>query len=63
LIREDAAAYRNYLFFGAAERLYLYGSTSPGCPAPPQADLAGVPPQADRVGPDTAARRPGAPHP
>jgi 4-amino-4-deoxy-L-arabinose transferase-like glycosyltransferase len=39
LIRKDEAAYRNYLFFGAAEPLYLYGSTGLGCPAPPQAAL------------------------
>jgi hypothetical protein len=39
LIRKDVAAYRNYLFFGAAEPLYLYGSTGLGCPAPPQAAL------------------------
>ena len=43
LIREDETAYRNYLFFGAAEPLYLYGSTDPGCPAPPQAALADAP--------------------
>ena len=56
LIHEDEAAYRNYLFFGAGEPLYLYGSTGPGCPAPPQAALAGAPPQAHPVGPYTAAR-------
>jgi hypothetical protein len=40
LIRAVEAAYRNYLFFGADEPLYLYGSTRPDCPAPPQAALA-----------------------
>ena len=40
LIRSDGAAYRNYLFFGSGEPLYLYGSTGPGCPALPQAALA-----------------------
>ncbi len=46
LIREDRAAYLNYLFIGAPEPLYLYGSTGPGCPAPPQADLVGPASQA-----------------
>ncbi|MBA2719590.1 MAG: glycosyltransferase family 39 protein [Chloroflexi bacterium] len=59
LIREDEAAYRNYLFFGAGEPLYLYGATGPGCPAPPQAALEGAPPQAHPVGPDTSARSTG----
>jgi hypothetical protein len=49
LVREDAAAYRNYLFFGADEPLYLYGSTAAGCPAP-RAALAGVSPQGDPPG-------------
>jgi hypothetical protein len=35
LIREDPAAYRQYLFVGPEEPLYLYGSTAAGCPAPP----------------------------
>lgn len=39
LIRVDEAAYRNYLFFGSDQPLYLYGSTGPDCPAPPQADI------------------------
>jgi hypothetical protein len=56
LIRSDEAAYRNYLLFGAGEPLYLYGSTGPGCPAPPQAALAGAPPRAHPVGPYSAAR-------
>jgi hypothetical protein len=34
LIRLDEAAYRNYLFFGADEPLYLYCSTASDCPAP-----------------------------
>ena len=51
LIREDEAAYRNYLFFGPAEPLYLYGSIGPGCPAPPQAALAAAASVAGRVGP------------
>ncbi len=55
LIRKDQAAYLNYLFFGAAEPLYLYGSISPGCPAPPQA-LGGAPPQTHPIGAYTAAR-------
>jgi hypothetical protein len=44
LIRQDEAAYRNYLFFGPAEPLYLYGFTGPDCPPPPQAALAGASP-------------------
>jgi hypothetical protein len=35
LINIDQAAYRQYLFFGPLEPLYLYGSVSDGCPTPP----------------------------
>ena len=35
LLREDRSAYRQYLFFGPEEPLYLYGSTTSGCPTPP----------------------------
>jgi len=35
LIRVNTAAYRQYLFFGPEEPLYLYGPTSAACPTPP----------------------------
>jgi len=35
LISVDRSAYRQYLFFGAAEPLYLYGVLADGCPLPP----------------------------
>jgi len=35
LIRVNRAAYRQYLFFGPDEPLYLYGSTSNECPPVP----------------------------
>jgi hypothetical protein len=35
LIRVDRSAYLQYLFFGPAEPLYLYGSLADGCPPPP----------------------------
>jgi hypothetical protein len=41
LIRVDRSAYLQYLFFGPAEPLYLYGSLADGCPAPPAAAAAG----------------------
>jgi hypothetical protein len=34
LIRVESSAYRQYLFFGPAEPLYLYGATTDGCPSP-----------------------------
>lgn len=34
LIREDRAAYRQLLFIGPAEPLFLYGATEGGCPRP-----------------------------
>ena len=37
LIREDRAAYLQYLFFGPAQPLYLYGALADGCPVPPAA--------------------------
>jgi 4-amino-4-deoxy-L-arabinose transferase-like glycosyltransferase len=40
LIRVDRAAYLQYLFFGPAEPLYLYGSLADGCPPPPAAVAA-----------------------
>ena len=40
LIRVDQSAYLNYLFFGPAEPLYLYGSTADGCPPLPTAATA-----------------------
>jgi len=35
LISVDRSAYRQYLFFGPAEPLYLYGVLADGCPQPP----------------------------
>ena len=40
LIRVDRSAYLQYLFFGPAEPLYLYGSLAKGCPPPPPAVAA-----------------------
>ena len=37
LIRVDRSAYLQYLFFGPAEPLYLYGALVDGCPPPPAA--------------------------
>jgi hypothetical protein len=37
LIRVDRSAYLQYLFFGPAEPLYLYGALADGCPPPPAA--------------------------
>jgi 4-amino-4-deoxy-L-arabinose transferase-like glycosyltransferase len=37
LIRVNRSAYSQYLFFGPAEPLYLYGAPLTGCPTPPQA--------------------------
>ncbi len=34
LIRANRSAYRQYLFFGPEEPLYLYAATSAGCPVP-----------------------------
>jgi hypothetical protein len=43
LIRVDESAYLQYLFFGPAESLYLYGSLADGCPLPPAAAEETVP--------------------
>jgi hypothetical protein len=40
LIRVNQSAYQQYLFFGPAEPLYLYGGFADGCPAPPSAVVA-----------------------
>ena len=40
LIRVNRAAYLQYLFFGPAEPLYLYGAATDGCPPPPAAVAA-----------------------
>jgi len=40
LIRADRSAYLQYLFFGPAEPLYLYGALAVGCPPPPAATAA-----------------------
>ena len=37
LILMDGGAYRQFLFFGPDEPLYLYGVTADGCPPPPTA--------------------------
>ena len=42
LIRVDRSAYRQYLFFGPNEPLYLYGAVAVGCPAPPAAETGGT---------------------
>lgn len=46
LIRVDRSAYLQYLFFGPAEPLYLYGALADGCPQPPAAVAAREPPVA-----------------
>ena len=56
LIRLDRSAYRQYLFFGPEEPLYLYGSEAPGCPTPPRT-IAARKPLAGRA--YTAAVSPG----
>ena len=33
-VRVNPAAYKQYLFFGPDESLYLYGATMEGCPSP-----------------------------
>ena len=43
LIQADPSAYRQYLFFGPWQPLYLYGSLAAGCPAPPSASRAATP--------------------
>ena len=43
LIRVDRSAYQQYLFFGPAEPLYLYGAIGDGCPPPPAAAAATAP--------------------
>ncbi len=43
LIQADPSAYRQYLFFGPSQPLYLYGSLAAGCPAPPSASRAATP--------------------
>jgi 4-amino-4-deoxy-L-arabinose transferase-like glycosyltransferase len=40
LIRVDRSAYLQYLFFGPAEPLYLYGALADGCPPLPAASAA-----------------------
>jgi hypothetical protein len=44
LIREDRSAYLQYLFFGPAEPLYLYGALADGCPSPPAGVAAATAP-------------------
>ena len=44
LIRVNRSAYKQLLFFGPAQPLYLYGALTHGCPAPPQAVDALRPP-------------------
>lgn len=39
LVRADPSAYRNNLFFGPSEPLYLYGALDTACPTPPRAVL------------------------
>jgi hypothetical protein len=43
LILVDRSAYLQYLFFGPAEPLYLYGIAADGCPPPPTAAAAAAP--------------------
>jgi hypothetical protein len=43
LVSLNRNAYRNYLFFGPEEPLYLYGSTATGCPTPPRTIAARKP--------------------
>jgi 4-amino-4-deoxy-L-arabinose transferase-like glycosyltransferase len=40
LIRLDRSAYLQFLFFGPARPLYLYGALADGCPSPPAAVAA-----------------------
>ena len=40
LVRVNASAYRQYLFFGPAQPLYLYGALTDDCRATPQAVAA-----------------------
>ena len=54
LIRVDRSAYRQYLFFGAEEPLYIYGAATDGCPTPPTA-------RAGKTATGTAARVAGLP--
>jgi len=44
LIRVDRSAYLQFLFFGPAEPLYLYGALVDGCPPPPAAVAAATAP-------------------
>jgi hypothetical protein len=44
LIRVSRSAYLQYLFFGPAEPLYLYGALADGCPPPPIAVAAATAP-------------------
>jgi hypothetical protein len=37
LLRVNGSAYRQFLFFGPAQALYLYGVAGDGCPPPPTA--------------------------
>ena len=43
LIRHDPSAYRQYLFIGPWQSLYLYGSVAPSCPPLPVAIEAAIP--------------------
>jgi 4-amino-4-deoxy-L-arabinose transferase-like glycosyltransferase len=40
LLHANRSAYRQYLFFGRAQPLYLYGAPRAGCPKPPVAQSA-----------------------
>jgi hypothetical protein len=44
LVRADRSAYRQYLFFGPSEPLYLYGAVQDGCPSPLASLPAATPP-------------------
>jgi dolichyl-phosphate-mannose-protein mannosyltransferase len=41
LVRVNDSAYRQYLFIGPAQPLYLYGSHRPGCPTPHPIESSG----------------------
>jgi hypothetical protein len=43
LLHVDSAAYQQYLFFGPAEPLYLYGAIAEGCPQPVAAAVRTAP--------------------
>jgi hypothetical protein len=44
LVRVNRSAYLQFLFFGPAEPLYLYGAPADGCPPPPAAVAAATSP-------------------